>query len=164
MDRDREIVRLVETYSDAVLRLSLSFLGNTADAADICQTVFLRLITRCPEFKTPEQEKAWVLTTAANACRDLLRSPWRRRRSSLEDCGELTAPPPPEGEVTALVQLLPAKYRTVIELYYYEGYDAAEIASILGTKPGTVYTRLKRGREQLRQILEGIPDEESTGV
>lgn len=155
MNRDKEIERLVQSYSDAILRLSYSYLGNTADAADVCQTVFLRLLSKEPEFENARQEKAWVLSTAANACKDLLKSPWRRRTCPLENCGELTAPPPPTGEVMESVQRLPAKYRAVIELYYYEGYDAAEIGMILGVSPNTVYTRLKRGREKLKWILEG---------
>ena len=54
----------------------------------------------------------------------------------------------------AALDLLPPKYRTVIYLYYYEGYSAREIAALLGEKPATVFTRLDRGRQKLRTYLE----------
>ena len=54
----------------------------------------------------------------------------------------------------AAVNDLPAHYRTVIYLYYYEGYQAAEIGKILGVPTATVHTRLARGRDRLRQLLK----------
>ena len=64
------------------------------------------------------------------------------------------APEAEEGSLLAAVNLLPPKYRTVIYLYYYEGYSANEIAQLLGEKPATVATQLSRGREKLRTHLE----------
>lgn len=49
---------------------------------------------------------------------------------------------------------LPPPYRVVIYLYYYEGYSAKEIARLLGANPATVSTRLRRGRAQLKTLLE----------
>ena len=91
---------------------------------------------------------------AANACRDLLRSPWRRRGCPLEACAELPAPEREESGVWEAVGRLPPHYRAVIYLYYYEGYQAAEIGEILGLPLGTVHTRLARGRAKLREFLE----------
>ena len=69
---------LAETYADAILRLSYTYLKNTHDAQDVCQTVFVKLLTEPRDFESPAHERAYVLRMAANACKDLLKSPWRR--------------------------------------------------------------------------------------
>lgn len=144
----------VETWADTILRLSYSYLKNTQDAQDICQTVLLRLLTSAPEFESQEHEKAWVLRVTANACKDLLRSPWRKRTCELDACAQFAAPEEPDSELLRTVQALPAKYRTVIHLYYYEGYSAQEVGEILGISANTVYTRLARARKKLKWELE----------
>lgn len=75
-----EAERLVQTYSDLILRLSVTYLKNTEDAKDICQTVFLRLLEKPREFQSPEHERAWIIRTAVNVCKDQLKSSWRRQR------------------------------------------------------------------------------------
>ena len=154
-----EADRLVTSYSDMILRLSYTYLKNTQDAQDICQTVFLRLLRKRPAFASPAHEKAWILRTAINLCKDHLKARWRRSAVMLEDAAAVPSPEAPDGSLLAAVQLLPPKYRAVIYLYYYEGYEAAEIARMLGEKPATVSTRLHRGRQQLRTLLEkeGFP-------
>lgn len=150
-----EAERLVDTYSDLVLRLSYAYLKQTEDAQDICQTVFLKLLEKPKKFDSPEHERAWIIRAAINACKDQLRSHWRKRTVDLQAAGELPAPEVEEGSLLAAVNLLPPKYRTVIYLYYYEGYAAKEIARMLGEPTATVTTRLSRGRAQLRTLLEG---------
>ena len=145
---------LVETYADTILRLCRSYLREPSDAQDVCQTVFLKLLTEPRSFESPKHEKAYILKMAANACRDLLRSPWRRRGCPLEACAELPAPEREDSGVWEAVSRLPPRYRAVIYLYYYEGYQAAEIGEILGLPLGTVHTRLARGRAKLREFLE----------
>ena len=96
---------------------------------------------------------------AANACKDLLKSPWRKRTCGLEVCAEVPAPEPEDGSLLAAVNDLPSHYRAVIYLFYYEGYQAAEIGKILGIPTATVHTRLARGRAKLRELLGGTPYE-----
>lgn len=161
MDDMEQAERLANTYADAILRLSYTYLKNTHDAQDICQTVFVKLLMEPREFKSPEHERAYILRMAANACKDLLKSPWRKRTCGLEACGDLPAPQAEEGSVLSAVNELPAHYRSVIYLYYYEGYSAGEIGTILGIPRATVHTRLARGREKLRGILGGADDEQT---
>ena len=149
-----EAERLVNTYSDLVLRLSYTYLKSTEDAKDICQTVFLRLLEKPRDFVSPEHERAWIIRAAVNACKDQLKSHWHRTTVDLEAARRVPAPEAEEGSLLAAVNLLPPKYRTVIYLYYYEGYSANEIAQLLGEKPATVATQLSRGREKLRTYLE----------
>ena len=66
---------LAETYADAILRLSYTYLKNPHDAQDVCQPVFVKLLTEPRDFESPAHERAYVLRMAANACKDLLKSP-----------------------------------------------------------------------------------------
>lgn len=88
MSQNERAEYLAETYADAILRLSYTYLKNTHDAQDICQTVFVKLLTDPREFDTADHERAYILRMAANACKDLLKSPWRKRICGLESCGE----------------------------------------------------------------------------
>ena len=161
MDYKQQAERLDNTYADAILRLSYAYLKNTQDAQDVCQTVFVRLLTEPREFESGEHERAYILRMAANACKDLLKSPWRRRTCDLEACAQVPAPETSDGSVLAAVNQLPAHYRSVIYLFYYEGYQASEIGEILGVPTATIHTRLARGRARLRELLGGTEYEQT---
>lgn len=151
---------LAHTYADAILRLSYTYLKNTQDAQDICQTVFVRLLTEQREFESPAHERSYILRMAANACKDILKSPWRKRTLPMESAYDAAAPEAPDSEVLDAVNSLPPHYRAVIYLYYYEGYQAAEIGQILGVPTATVHTRLARGRAKLKAMLGGMEYEQ----
>ena len=161
MDYKQQAERLTNTYADAILRLSYAYLKNTQDAQDVCQTVFVRLLTEPREYESGEHERAYILRMAANACKDLLKSPWRRRTCDLEACAQVPAPETSDGSVLAAVNQLPAHYRSVIYLFYYEGYQASEIGEILGVPTATIHTRLARGRARLRELLGGTEYEQT---
>lgn len=161
MNQTEQAERLVNAYADAILRLSYAYLKNTHDAQDVCQTVFVRLLTEPRRFESAEHERSYVLRMASNACKDLLKSPWRKRTCGLDAVPEVPAPEAGDGSVLAAVNELPANYRTVIYLFYYEGYQAAEIGKILGIPTATVHTRLARGRARLKDILGGTGYERS---
>ena len=146
MDDMEQAERLANTYADAILRLSYTYLKNTHDAQDICQTVFVKLLM---------EPREYILRMAANACKDLLKSPWRQRSQSLDVGLEVPAPQAGDGSVLEAVNQLPPHYRAVIYLFYYEGYQAAEIGQILGIPTATVHTRLARGRTKLKELLGG---------
>ena len=155
MDWQEQAEYLANTYADAILRLSYTYLKNTHDAQDICQTVFVKLLAEPRTFESPSHERAYILRMAANACKDLLKSPWWKRTYGLEACAEIPAPEPEDGSLLAAVNDLPPHYRAVIYLFYYEGYQAAEIGKILGIPTATVHTRLARGRAKLKELLGG---------
>ena len=126
---------LARQYAPAVYRLAYARTGSRADAEDVMQEVFLRLLRAKPAFSSQEHAKAWLLRVASNCVSDLFRMPWRRREEPLEE--EMTAPENPEtGSVTEAVLSLPARYRIPVHLYYYEGYSVAEIAGIVGKREG----------------------------
>lgn len=150
----REAERLVETYSDLILRLSYTYLKSAQDGEDICQTVLLKLLTGNETFDSPEHERAWVIRTAINCCKDELRA-FRRRSVPLEEAEEKAAPEPPRLEVLDAVMALPRKYREAIYLFYYEGYSVEEIGALTGRSGAAVSAHLSRGRKKLKTMLGG---------
>lgn len=98
-----EAERIVQTYADLILRLCRTYLNNTQDAEDICQDTFLKLLSGKYTFSSAEHEKAWVIRTASNACKDLLKSPRRSRTCPLESCAEQAAPAESDGSVLEAV-------------------------------------------------------------
>lgn len=156
MRSEQEVNYAIEQYSDMVLRLSMVYLKNTADAEDIFQTVFLKYALYDRPFANAEHEKAWLIRVTANACKDLLKSFFRKNTVSLEDLKDVAPQARQEHyEVMEAVWSLPRQYRDVIYLHFYEGYTATEIAGILKRNPNTVYTHLHKGKELLRESLGG---------
>ena len=155
MNQTLSACQLEEAYNTcgtAVYRLAMVYLGRRADAEDVMQEVFLRLVKAGPDFDSEEHAKAWLLRVASNCANDLFRLPWRRREAPLAD--DLPAPEAPEtGSVTEAVLSLPARYRIPIHLYYYEDLSVAEIARTIGKSEGTVKSRLFRARNLLRERL-----------
>ena len=138
-----------------LLRIAMTRLSSPADAEDVVQEVFLKLLTTRPHFRDLEHEKAWLIRTTLHRACDVARAA-ERRNLPLETAevlpgGEMPEPSP----ILSAVQALPAKYSAVIHLYYYEGYRAAEIGKLLGKNVNTVYTLLERSRKLLRNQLEG---------
>lgn len=154
---DERAEYLVDRYADLLLRIGKTWLGDLDDAKDICQTVLIRLLENPRDFPDRTQERAWVVRLAVNECKNWRKTAWFRRRVPLDESLQLTvaAPEPEDGSLLALVQALPARYREVIFLRYYEGYEVKEIAALLGRSPALVSTHLKRGREKLRNMLGG---------
>ena len=149
---DETISRIVETYSPMLLRLACTRLDDPADAEDIVQEVFVKLLTARPLFRDSEHEKAWLIRTTLHRASDLRRSA-ARRNVPLEEAAQAAAPQAGSELLTA-VRALPEPYSAVIHLYYYEGYSIKEIAKLLGVPTPTVGTRLARGRERLRRLLK----------
>ena len=104
-------------------------------------------------FPDDNQLRHWLVRVTVNACKDALRSPWRRRMVPLDDYREPVFNTPEHQNLYAEVMALPAKYRLPLYLYYYEGYTAAEVGELLGLGPSTVRTRLARAREKLKAQL-----------
>ena len=161
-DAREEIGRPMAEYGDGILRQCLLMLGDLSQAEDAAQETFVRAWQSYGGFRAEASEKTWLTAIAANVCRNLLRSPWNRRRvdlSFLEGCpaGETETP---DDTVVRAVLALPPKYRQVVVLYYYRDCSTGEIAQMLGVPQGTVSVRLKRARERLKPMLKEWYDEE----
>ena len=156
MRSEQEVNSAIERYAGTVRRLCTVYLKNDTDTEDIFQTVFLKYVL-CPiAFRDQEHEKAWLIRVTINACKDQLRSFFRRQTVPLEAAAEQAAPEGTEtGGVLEAVLSLPQKYRNVVYLHYYEGYTAPEISRILGRNVNTVYTLLTRSKRMLQEKLGG---------
>ena len=147
----------LEKYSGMVIRIAFQNLKSRADAEDIAQEVFLKLMISRPDFESDTHEKAWVIRVTVNLCRDFLKSAWFRKRTVLEDS---IPQKDKNNEVLDAVMRLPVKFRNVIYLHYYEDMSVAQIADILQQKENTVSSWLYRARGQLRESLAGGFDDE----
>ena len=151
--------RMYEQYATDVLRVSYFYLGDRQKAEDVCQDVFVRLITNAPVL--PEgKEKAWLLKVALNRCRDLWRGAWVKRVVLGSPAFELVPAPDEIGKLTdqqalmSAIHQLPTTFREVILLHYYQGYGITEIAEMMNLPEGTISSRLSRGRKKLESILK----------
>jgi RNA polymerase sigma-70 factor (ECF subfamily) len=153
-ESDREIVRIVETHSDMLLRIALNRMNSIAEAEDVVQTTFERLMKRQPRFESREHEKAWLIKTAIRICIDEARKNARHASVPLNE--EIAAAYSEESfELLDTIRQLPEKDRDAVYLFYYEEYAVREIAKILGEREGTTRSRLSRARQKLRTIMEG---------
>lgn len=159
MRSEADIARAMTRHADMVRRLCLVYLKNHADAEDIFQGVFLKYALHEAPFVSDEQEKAWLIRVTRNACKDLCKSFFRSRTVSLDTLvNEPAALSQDSRDVLEAVLALPAPYREVVYLHYYEGYTAPQISQILGKNVNTIYTRMTRSKALLRKALGG--DEE----
>jgi len=164
---DEVYSRFVEMVYSLACRLS----GNREEASDLTQEVFLRVYRHLGSFGGRSSLKTWVFRIAINHCRDRL-SRWRPLTQPIgEDVGEgeVAYADPARGpeelavaadegrRVTAALARLPQAFREAVALRDIEGLSYEEIADVLGVRIGTVRSRIARGRDQLRALLETRP-------
>ena len=150
--------RLYDQYATDVLRVCYFYLSDREKAEDVCQDVFVRLMTTHPLLQ-PGREKSWLLKVALNRCRDLWRGAWLKRVILGGPTFELIPAPDEfsrrddQQAMMAAINQLPATFKEVILLHYYQGMNIAEIAQMLELPEGTISSRLSRGRKKLDSIL-----------
>ena len=148
---------MIREYSQMVYRLAFARTGSKSDADDVYQEVFLRFLQREKGFESEEHLKAWLIRVTINRALKLQTSAWFRKIDSLDphlDFLEQICKSPEERQLWQEVDRLKPKYRTVIHLFYYEGFSVEEISRMLRQKPSTVRTWLTRARQQLKAVLE----------
>ena len=148
-----EFKATVERHRDMVFRLAYTYMRDAADADDVAQDVFVKLLRHDAPFESDEHLRNWLVRVTINQCRSLFRRPWRRVED-LESYAETLAMPTEEHtDLFVHVMRLPEKYRVPLVLHYWGNYSTDEVASLLRTRPATVRTRLARARAQLRTLL-----------
>ena len=151
--------RIEEVYArqaDTVWRVCYSYMQNPHDTDDMVQETFLRLIGADPQFSDEKKERAWLIVTASNLCKDVLKSR-ERRHVPLEEQKHLAVEGPAPNALASAIQGLKDSYKMVVYLHYYEGYDMKEIAGLLNISEGNVKMTLHRARRRLRGLLEEKP-------
>lgn len=145
---------LYQRHITMVYQICLMMLKHVPDAEDAAQTVFRKVLEIRPVFRDPEHEKAWLIVTARNECKNQLKHWWRTQRVSDEALNALHWEQPQDASIWESVLALPEQDRMALYLHYYQGYSTAEMAEILGKNPSTVRTWLARARRKLKQRLE----------
>ncbi len=158
-DRAEQLERLYSLYADDVLRVCYFYLGDRQRAEDVCQDVFVRLLTKGPDIQEGH-EKAWLLKVALNRCRDLWRAAWVKRvvLGSPMECipgPDAIAESEQKTELMEAIYKLSPAFREVILLHYYQGFGIAEISAMLNLPEGTISSRLSRARKKLETLLKG---------
>jgi len=153
MYKEQEFTKIYEMYVDDIYRLCFSFMKNHMDAEDAVQETFMKYYHSGKEFEDEGHLKAWLIVTASNYCKNVLKQ-WWRKRQSLEDYQETVGRDSQMvDEMMELIMKLPQKYKTAVYLYYYEGYDSREIAKLLKKPDSTIRTYLQKARKLLKEEL-----------
>jgi RNA polymerase sigma-70 factor, ECF subfamily len=160
--------RLLRQHYDRVYALCRRIAGNDADAADAAQEALIAIVKGLPRFDGRSSLSTWIYRVTTNACLDELRRRGRRPQPALPD--HETAPMVRGGGVTehdsrvtnritvdgALAQI-PEEFRMPVMLRDLCDLDYAEIAEQLNIPPGTVRSRISRGRAALAKLLVPEP-------
>lgn len=152
---DEYIEKIVLTHSKRLLSASYAILKSVPSAEDAVQEAFVKLITKKPIFNDDEHEKAWLLRVTVNISLNMLKK--SKVNGDLVE-SDVIYTDDSDSLLLESVLSLPVQYRTVIHLYYYEGYSIKEISSILRIPSATVGTRLARARKILKKELEEEED------
>ena len=150
---DKELAEIYERHLKTVYRVCFAYMKNSADTEDAVSDTFFKMIQSAAAFENAEHEKAWLIRTATNICKNTLKHWWRKNRP-LEELEPLRDKRNIEIDSTlAAVMELPDKYKTVVYLYYYEQYTGAEISNILHKPQSTVRNHLHEARIILKNKL-----------
>ena len=143
---------VIARYSDTVYRLAFSRTGSRFDADEIFQEVFLRYIRKKPNFSDEEHCKAWFIKVTINCSKKFVT---KFRNNSVEELTDsLPFEQKEDNDLYCELQKLPAKYREIIHLFYYENMPIKEIAKILNRNSSTIRTQLTRAREILKKYIK----------
>lgn len=160
MHTEREIERVVEIYSDMLLRIAMHHVNSYAQAEDIVQDVFLKYVTKSPTFVDENHEKAWLLRVTINECKDIQQHWWNKKRSeylidNMSNNGRIDDESKYSFVLLEEIKKLPFHYRNAIYLFYYEELSTKQIAQICKVREGTVSSWLHRGKKHLKSKLQG---------
>ncbi len=161
-------------YKDLLYRVAFSNMKNKSDAEDVVQETFCRYLKTKPVFAGENHEKNWFIRVAINICRDIQKSAWVSRTVGFDEVPESemkhfalpyqdTLSDGKEDGMLWHVMGLAAAYRNPLYLFYYEDYSVQEIAQIMELEEGTVKTRLRRGRQMIKERLLFGGEEKGAG-
>lgn len=147
-------VELMEGQKSVMYKVARSYLRNDADAADAMSETVLACFEKLGSLRQPQYFRTWLVRILIRKCQDILRD--RRRSVPLDEIAQVGRDDPGHARVEFLDLLdsLDEKYRTVLLLYYGEGFTVGEIAQAMDLKVETVKTRLKRARAGFKLAYE----------
>lgn len=151
---------LYKQYCEGMFCVAMRFVRKSDEAEDLVQEAFIRAFKKIDQFRGEVTFGAWLKRIVVNKCLDYLKAK-RERTVDLEETSLQIAEEPnwtveypvSVDDVISAMEKLQDKYREVLQLYLLEGYDHEEITEILGLSATASRTRLMRGKEQLRALL-----------
>lgn len=154
-----DIEQIYQRQVDSVYRVAMMYLKNQPDAEDVTQQAFINLMNKPVEFESPAHERAWLIVTVSNLCKNQLSHWYRKQRTDYEAVAPILQTSDPEiSHVLEQVLNLPDEYKTIIYMYYYEGYSTKEISHYLKINESTLRSRMQKARQLLRLELEEVHD------
>ncbi len=158
--REQALVRLMSQHGDSIKRMCCVYLRDLGAAEDAAQETFIKAYAHIDSLMEGEiqSEKAWLSRIAINTCKDILRSSWMRhidRRKAIEEL-PLAAPSTHQEslELTEAIMKLPPKYKEIVLLHYYQGFNLRTCSQILGISAPTASRHLAQAAKRLRLELE----------
>lgn len=152
---NEELTQIYNRHVDTVYRVCFMYMKNRHDTEDMVQNTFIRLMKDKTVFKSEDHEKAWLIRTATNLCKDHFRNWWSKTVGIDKAVEKVIEHPFDADENYEIIMSLPPKYKTAIYLYYYEGYSTVEIAKMLGKKESTIRGHLHTARKLIKMEMEG---------
>ncbi len=155
MDKETFCAGIVDCQ-ETMFRAAKAILQNDQDAEDAVQEAICTAFARRDSLREAEKFRPWVLRILTNKCYDACRR--RRNTVDLEAAGEVPAATGLDAaerlSLWQAVMSLNDDLRATVTLFYYDGMSVREIGGILGISEAAVKTRLRRGRERLRLLLD----------
>lgn len=144
-------------YSDLLYRICFLILKNEQDVGDVIQETFIQYMKKHPNFESEEKKKAWLIKVSQNKCKDFLRFHKRHSYIPLDEVEDVLMGTS-DVEPSHKVQLeeiweLDYKLKSVVILYYIEGYSIKETAQMLAISESACKKRLERARNKLKEML-----------
>ncbi|RSD29103.1 sigma-70 family RNA polymerase sigma factor [Mesobacillus subterraneus] len=153
----------MNAYGNDVIRLAFTYLKQKELAEDVAQDVFIKCYEKMDSFRNESSYKTWLIRITVNRCKDVLRS-WHYKNMYITNFFKQQTVPSldyqvienQENELIAKhILKLTIKYREIIILFYYQDLSIEEVSDLLKINANTVKTRLHRGRQKLKESLEG---------
>ena len=153
-NKARTFIQLVESNKQSMYKIARSYLSNDEDIADAIQDAIESCWRNLDQLEKPAYFRTWMTRILIHKCIDIIRK--NRREHPVSDFPEYGAEHKDldNYEFSELMKSLDEKYRTILLLYYGEGFKISEIAKLLDMEENTVKTRLSRGRQKFRMMWD----------
>jgi RNA polymerase sigma-70 factor, ECF subfamily len=150
---------IIENYSEYVYNMIYYTILDEEDAKDLTQEVFYKIWKGIDNFRNESSLKTWIFRITQNHLKNYLKSKKIKKILSLEFLFEEKNRDFESKDyylserIESLLSRLPEDYRRVLVLFYIDGFNIKEISEILGTKEGTIKSKLHRAREKLKSLI-----------
>jgi len=149
-------IQLMEMHKESMYKIAHSYLKRDADIADAMQETILDCFEKIQTLKNPNYFKTWLIRILINNCNDIIRKESKVCLLEHYEGLEIEAVAEDLMEFRELLNSIDEKYRTILILYYVEGYKIREIAGLLDMNESTVNSRLRRSRMMLKKELHNV--------